>query len=137
MNKIILTGRLTRDSELRYTKTGKPVINFTIAVNDGYGEKQTTDFINIVAFSIENLATYLLKGTHVLVNGRLKIEKYEKDGEQRSITKIYADTFRGIELLSNSSKNREPFDIIENENDNDKKDMYNDLIPVHDEDVPF
>ena len=51
INKAILMGRLTRDPELRHTNSGTPVCSFSIAINNGYGENQSTDFINCVAWN--------------------------------------------------------------------------------------
>ena len=50
-NRIVLVGRLTRDPELRFTNNGTPVCQFTLAVDDGYGENRRTDFINIVVWN--------------------------------------------------------------------------------------
>lgn len=61
MNKVFLIGRMTKDSELRYTAQGKAVATFTLAVNRN---KEQTDFIRITAFgkTAENTANYTQKG---------------------------------------------------------------------------
>ena len=85
MNKCILIGRLTEDPDLRYTKNGTPVANFTLAVERNYTNQQgerDTDFIDIVAWRklAENCAEHLGKGRMVAVDGRLQISKSKKDG---------------------------------------------------------
>ena len=92
MNKTVLLGRLTRDPEVRYTQTGKMVVNFTLAVKRKYEEN--TDFFNIVAWNKtgEFASKYFKKGQKVLLNGRLQNREYEtKDGNKRIITEIIAE----------------------------------------------
>jgi single-strand DNA-binding protein len=79
MNKILLTGNLGRDAEMRYTPSGKQVANFSIAVTekytDGAGEKQEkTIWVNLTAWGklAEFANTYLKKGAKVLIEGRLE-----------------------------------------------------------------
>ena len=87
MNKCILIGRLTEDPDLRYTKNGTPVANFTLAVERNYsndeGEKDV-DFIKIVTWrnQAETCAQHLGKGRLVAVSGRLQIRKSQ--GENRT-----------------------------------------------------
>jgi single-strand DNA-binding protein len=97
VNRIILMGNLTADPELRYTASGSAVASFRIAVNrtfrDADGElKDDTQFINVVAWgkTAETSTQYLSKGRGVLVEGRLNIRDYEKDGERRWITEVVA-----------------------------------------------
>jgi len=101
MNSVILIGNLTRDPELRYS-TGMnqtAICRFTVAVNDGYGEKQRTSFIPIVVFGkqAENCDRYLAKGRKVAVNGRIQTGSYEKDGRTVYTTEVIANN---VEFLS-------------------------------------
>ncbi|MFW5995767.1 MAG: single-stranded DNA-binding protein [Halanaerobiaceae bacterium] len=87
LNKVILIGRLVRDPELRYTGSGTPVCNFTLAVERNYTNQQgerDVDFIKIVTWRklAETCAHHLGKGRLVAVEGRLQIRnrKSEKDG---------------------------------------------------------
>ena len=84
MNNVNLIGNLTRDPELRYSTGANQtaVCRFTIAVNDGYGDKQRTSFIPIVVFNkqAENCDRYLAKGRRVAITGRIQTGSYEKDG---------------------------------------------------------
>ena len=84
-NRLTATGRLTRDPELRYTQSGKSICNFAIAVN-GY-KKDDVLFLDCAAWGKtgETINTHLTKGDPILVEGELKIEKWEtKDGQPRS-----------------------------------------------------
>ena len=76
MNKVILSGRLVRDPELRYTQTGKTVASFTLAVNRrfSHNQEQTADFIPIVVWDklAEVCSKHLFKGSQVLIEGRMQ-----------------------------------------------------------------
>lgn len=83
MNKIFLSGNLTRDPEIRYTQAGKPYARMGIAVNRLYSKEKVTDFFNLTAWdkTAEFCGRYLHKGSRVLVEGRLQTSKYtNKDG---------------------------------------------------------
>ena len=102
-NICVITGNVTRDAELRYTSTQKPVLGFTVACNrQGPDGQSAADFFPVVLWgkSAEALEKYLTKGKSVLVKGRLQTRSYEsKTGEKRTVTEIVADNFGGIELL--------------------------------------
>ncbi|SPF51175.1 Single-stranded DNA-binding protein (fragment) [Candidatus Desulfosporosinus infrequens] len=91
MNKIILSGNLTRDCELRYGTSGVAISNFTLAVGRRFknsaGEKET-DFINVKCFKqlAELCANALAKGNKALVTGSLQISDYtDKDGNKKKV----------------------------------------------------
>lgn len=94
-------GNLTSDPDVSYTTSNDPmcVCRLSIAINDGYGDKQTTSFINVVAFGKigENCEKYLSKGSKVAVTGRIQTGSYEKDGRKIYTTDIIASN---IEFLS-------------------------------------
>ena len=93
INKVILMGRLTKDPELRYTNNKTPVCSFTIAVNNGYGEKQQTDFINCVAWNktAEFVTKYFAKGKMIIVIGRIATRSWEtQDGKRAYATEVVA-----------------------------------------------
>ncbi len=97
-NRAILVGRLTADPQLRYTNDGKPVCNFTLAV-DRPGTNEA-DFFDIVTFG--NLADisskYLYKGRLVLVEGRLQTRTYEtQEGVKRKVWEIVARDMRMLD----------------------------------------
>lgn len=107
-NSVIITGNVTRDAELRYTSTQKPVLGFTVACNrQGPDGQSAADFFPVVLWgkSAEALEKYLSKGKSVLVKGRLQTRSYEsKTGEKRNVTEIVADSFGGVELLGGGER---------------------------------
>ena len=99
MNKVIFTGNLARDTEVRYTQYGKAVATFSIAVSRSWkktndSSQPNTDFFNIVAWDklAEFCSKYLSKGTRILLEGRLQTRTYEaQDGSKRYITEVVAN----------------------------------------------
>lgn len=97
LNHIVLTGRIVRDPELRYTQSQKPVASFSVACERDFaaaGEKRETDFIDIVAWN--NTANfvhdYFKKGNMIIVSGRLQSRDWtDKDGNKRRAWEIIAD----------------------------------------------
>ena len=95
MNKVFLMGRLTREPEVRYTTTGKVVCQFTLAVDRPFANQdgqREADFINIVVWGkiAEICGNSLGKGHRALVEGRLQIRSYEKDGKKHYVTEVIA-----------------------------------------------
>ena len=98
LNKALLYGNLTRDPELRALPSGMNVVNFSIATNrtfkDRDGKKQEqTDFHNIVVFGrqADTVNQYLKKGSSVFVEGRMQTRSWGKDGEKKYRTEVVAD----------------------------------------------
>lgn len=93
INKVILMGRLTRDPELRHTGSGTPVCNFSIAINNGSGENQTTDYINCTAWNktADFVEKYFTKGRMIIVIGRISTRSWEgQDGKKNYTTEVVA-----------------------------------------------
>lgn len=109
MNKVVLIGRLTRDPELRTTPSGVSAVNFSIAVNRNFKNKDgviETDFFNVTAWrrQAENISKYCMKGTQVCVEGRLQNRTYEaQDGTKRYVTDVIADNVEFLSRPSNSA----------------------------------
>ena len=99
MNKAILIGNITKDLELRKTQNNKSVVNFSIAVNEGYGDKKTTEYIDIVAWEklAETIVDYCSKGKKIMVEGRIRTQEYESQGQKKKSTYILASE---VEFLS-------------------------------------
>jgi single-strand DNA-binding protein len=98
VNRVVLMGNLAADPELRYTPQGSAVANFRIAVNRAYrdaeGElKEDTQFFTVVSWgkTAELCTQYLNKGRGALVEGRLNVRDYEKEGERRWVTEVVAN----------------------------------------------
>lgn len=90
LNNITLHGRLTKDVELRYTKSEKAVATFTIAC-DRPGKDNGTDFINCVAWenTAQMLDKWFHKGSEIVLNGRLQTRQYEdKSGSKRTAYEV-------------------------------------------------
>ena len=102
LNKVFIFGNLTRDPELRSLPSGNAVVNFSLATNrvwkDKDGNKQeNTEFHNIVIFGrqAETAAQYLKKGSSLLVEGRLQTRSWDDNaGAKRYRTEIIVDRFQ-------------------------------------------
>ncbi|MBI2891030.1 MAG: single-stranded DNA-binding protein [Nitrospirae bacterium] len=99
-SKVILIGNLTRAPELRFSAGGTAVAKLGVAVNHRFKKNdQTVDeasFFDVVVFGkqAEVCSEYLGKGRSVLVEGRLRQQRWEKDGQKRSKVEIVADRVR-------------------------------------------
>ena len=102
LNHVVLVGRLTRDAELKYLNTGTAICTFSIAVTRSVkkGDKWEDEgnFFDVSLFGKqgEAVAQYLTKGQQVAVDGSLKQDRWEKDGQKHSRVVIVADT---VQLL--------------------------------------
>ena len=113
VNKAILVGRLGADAETRFTQSGTPVSRVSLAMNRQWtdSDKQVhegTDWMSIVIWNKENLATYLTKGTKLYVEGRLQTRSYDdKEGVKRYVTEVVAENLvlLGGTASSNSNGN--------------------------------
>jgi single-strand DNA-binding protein len=102
LNRVVLIGRLTRDAELKYTANGQAVCKFSIAVNrrkkNGDQWVDEANFFDIVLWGRqgESLNQYLVKGKLVGVDGELRQDRWEQDGQNRSKVEIVVSN---IQLL--------------------------------------
>lgn len=108
INRVILTGRLTKDPELKYTSSGAAVGSFNLAVNRQFtnanGDRKA-DFINCVIWrkSAENFANFTHKGSLVGIDGRLQTRNYEnKQGQRVYVTEVVVDNFSLLEPRSSN-----------------------------------
>jgi single-strand DNA-binding protein len=104
MNRVLLTGRLTRDPELRTLSSGKTVTQFSLATNDYRGGKELSEFHSIVTWDrlAEICGQYLGKGQLVALEGRLQTRQWEDDKKIRHWkTEIVASS---VEMLSGRRK---------------------------------
>ena len=108
INRVIISGNLTRDPELRSTASGMPVLGFGVAVNDRRNNQQTgggEGNPNIIDCPLggtrpQSLSQYLSKGTKVSIEGKLRWSQWERDGQKRSKIEVIVD-----ELEFMSSRN--------------------------------
>ncbi len=140
VNKVILVGRLGRDPEMRYTASGMPVTNFSVATDEVWGgrdggEKQTrTEWHNIVAWSrlAEICGQYLQKGKLVYIEGRLQTREWEdRDGNKRRTTEVVASDMKMLSSRSESN-DREPVAVGEGSGHGNGMDS-----GITDDDIPF
>ncbi len=97
-NRVVLVGNITRDIELKYTQGGTAVTEVTIAVNDrrksATGEwVEETTFVDVTLWgrTAEVASEYLSKGSPILVEGRLKLDMWETDGQKRSKLRVIGE----------------------------------------------
>lgn len=120
INRVTISGNITRDAELRQTQGGTSVLSIPVAVNDRRRNPQTNEwedhanFVDCVLFGrrAEALAPKLRKGTKVAIEGKLRYSSWERDWQRRSKLEVMVDE---VELMSSKGQQ----------------------APVYDEDVPF
>lgn len=107
-NRVILLGNLTRDIELRYTQGGTAVTDIGLAVNDRRKSQsgewiEETTFVDVTLWgrTAEVAGEYLTKGSPVLVEGRLKLDQWEQDGQKRSKLHVVCDR---LQMLGRASE---------------------------------
>ncbi len=155
MNKTFLIGRLTRDPELRYSSSNMAIVNFTIAIDRQFTNKdgqRETDFIRIVAYNkqAENVKKYVTKGALVAVDGRIQTGSYDdKDGKRVYTTDVVADRVQFLDTknqssqIDNSSDNVTPADFQAESSVNETNvsdDVFADFgssIEISDDDIAF
>ena len=94
--KTIIVGNAGRDPEMRFTPSGIPVTEFSVAVNIGYGDNKKTQWWSVTAWNkrAETCNEYVKKGMRVLVEGRAEMQEWEKDGQHKSKLVLIADDVR-------------------------------------------
>jgi len=119
LNRVQLIGRLGRDPESRFTPTGKKVVHFSLAVSTHWKSRDgetndSTEWVNIEAWERvgEVCQEFLKKGSLVYLEGRLKIDKYEENGETRFFTKVVASV---VEFLDRKPADEPMFSEHEEE----------------------
>ena len=101
LNQCNFIGNLARDPETKFTAGGDAICNFSIGCGWKTKTKEGTEWVNVSAFGklAEICQQYLKKGSQVYVSGKLKTDKYEKDGITKYSTKISADTIQFLSKL--------------------------------------
>lgn len=99
INRVIVSGRATRDPEVRRTQSGMAIMSFGIAVNDRKKNPQTGEWEDMAGFydctmfgnRAESLANFIAKGMQLMVEGKLRWSKWERDGVTKSKVEIIAE----------------------------------------------
>lgn len=114
INSVILTGRLTKNIDLRQTSAGKAMTYFTLAVNRVFKKEQgvsDADFITCVAFGVqaENMARYLTQGSLIGVEGRISTRNFQgKDGNTVYVTEVIANNVTFLESKKQQNNTNQP-----------------------------
>ncbi|QHJ77604.1 MAG: hypothetical protein [Bacteriophage sp.] len=151
INRVVLTGRLTRDLELKTTQSGLSVASFTIAVNRQFKNSngnREADFINCVIWkkSAENLCKYTHKGSLIGIDGRLQTRSYDnKEGQRVYITEVVVDSFSLLESKNENQTNNagntgNGYSNNSNANTAAEPDPFadgGDTLDISDDDLPF
>ena len=140
LNKVILMGRLTRDPEVRYTQSNKPVASFALAVDRAYkgaDNERQTDFIECVAWSAraDFVKKWFAKGMMAVVVGQLQTRRWEdKNGNKRVTVEVNVDEISfGETKKSRAAAGSPPPEPYPNAPD----DQFKLLDDGDDSDVPF
>ena len=99
INRVVISGNLTRDAELRTAQSGMSILDFGVAVNDRRKNQRTGEwedcpnFVDCTMFGTraEKLQPYLAKGTKVAIEGKLRYSSWERDGQRRSKLEVVVD----------------------------------------------
>ena len=134
INNVTLVGRMTKQTELRYSPSGTAVASFTLAVNR-FG-KDEADFISCIAFkkTAEALANFTDKGSLIGLTGSIQVRTYEKDGQKRWVTEVLANSVQFLDSKKKEQKEEpaqkytaDPADLFANSGQ----------IDVNSDDLPF
>jgi single-strand DNA-binding protein len=138
INKFIGVGNVGRDPEYRVTAEGNGVANVSIATTEKYKDKhgqqkEVTEWINLVFFGklAEIVAQYVTKGMQIYVEGKLKTDKYEKDGIVRYNTKVVCEK---MQMLGGGTKQKQKQD---DEERNELNRQVAEQDAFGDDDIPF
>lgn len=119
MNIVCLAGNMTRNPEMRKTSSGKSVVSFSLAINEG---RDKTEFVNCIAWekTAELIESYVAKGDRLSLTGRLQTRKWDKDGETRYATEVIVTQFdfppkKSSDSPKAQSRPQENFDELEDE----------------------
>ena len=143
MNKVCLTGRITKDIELKYNQNNVAITSFTLAVTRKFknqnGEYES-DFINCIAYksTAELLNKYVKKGDLLGIEGRIQTRNYEKDGKRVYVTEVIVDSMDFLQAKKDESKQETT--KIENTKQKLSDDVFSEFgssIEITDNDIAF
>ena len=115
MNKVIISGNLTKDMDVTVTKSDMNIGKFTVAINNGYGENANTQFYPVVLFGkrVESLQKYLLKGTKVIIDGQIDYNSVQdEEGNWKNYFQVIAndiDIVKFVEIQEDNKKNNNKY----------------------------
>ena len=114
MNICVLSGRFTDNPQTKKTSTGETMAAFTIAYNEGYGEKKRTEYYDVTAFGkiAERVGIFGKKGNRVQVSGKMEYTTYTKNDEKRKAFRIIANRIEYIDRPEEPKKESKPYEDI-------------------------
>ena len=143
INRVTISGNLTRDPELRTTQGGMAVMGFGVAVNDRRKNQQTGEwedvpnFVDCTMFGsrAQSVMKYLGKGAKVAIEGKLRWSQWEKDGQKRSKLEVIVDELEFMSRSNDNQASNQPQDAS----------AYHAMqeisggaaVPVYESDIPF
>ena len=143
INRVVISGNLTRDPELRQTAGGLPVLGFGVAVNDRRKNQQTGEwedvpnFVDCTLFGAraDSVAKFLSKGAKIAIEGKLRWSQWEKDGQKRSKLEVIVDELEFMSRSNDNQASNQPQDAS----------AYHAMqeisggaaVPVYESDIPF
>jgi single-strand DNA-binding protein len=135
INSVAISGRITKDLDLRKTQSGVSVLSFTLAVNKKFkqADQPDADFINCVAFNktADFMSKYLGKGSLIGVEGRIQTRNYEdKSGNRVYVTEVIAESVSFLESKRDSEQARDNAS-------NHEQEFGSNSFSVESDDLPF
>ena len=135
INSVAISGRITKDLDLRKTQSGVSVLSFTLAVNKKFkqADQPDADFINCVAFNktADFMSKYLGKGSLIGVEGRIQTRNYEdKNGNRVYVTEVVAESVSFLESKRDSEQARDNAS-------NHEQDFGSNDFSIDNDDLPF
>lgn len=131
MNRVLLTGRITKDPEVRYTQSGISNVRFTLAVDrgmrDSSGNKQA-DFISCIAWrgQADFISRYIKKGFMLCVEGRIQTGQYQgQDGQMRYTTDVVVDNVENLQPRDPNATPAAGYNAPQQNNNNNPYQGYN------------
>ena len=143
INRVVISGNITRDPDLRRTQQGMAILTIGVAVNDRKRNPQTNEwedhanFVDCTVFGkrAESLSERLSKGMKVAIEGKLRYSQWERDGQKRSKLEVAVDEIEFMSRNQNQGRSNQGYDDY-HQNVRRQQDAYaqNDL---YDDDCPF
>ena len=145
INRVIISGNLTRDPELRQTASGLPVLGFGVAVNDRRKNQQTGEwedypnFVDCTMFGTraESVAKFLQKGSKVAIEGKLRWSQWERDGQKRSKIEVIVDELEFMTSRNSDSSGSQQSGYAAQQTAPAQTPAPAVNASVYDEDIPF
>ena len=113
VNRVTILGNLGKDVELKYSANGKALATFSVAVNEGYGEKEHVEWFSVAAWEklAENCSKCLSKGQQVFVEGRLQTRSWDDNGTKKYRTELIASNVQFLGKRDDNQDETDPDDL--------------------------